>query len=120
MSTDAVLDLVENGVSKTQPLAYSVLSDVAEYTWPSEPMLHALRFVEHENESYLRLELTDGRNLEIPLWWIPTLRNAELEQREKYYISRDRKLIVWDPLETGTTINEIIRIADYLRPWRTE
>ena len=53
----------------------------------------------------------DGRNLSIPLWWIPTLHNADPAEREKYIINRGRTLIYWDP--RSCAINEIVRIAGY-------
>ncbi len=60
----------------------------------------------------MHVDLTDGRKLSIPLWWIPTLHNASPEDREKYEISQSRTMIIWDPEKSG--INDEIRIADYL------
>ena len=60
----------------------------------------------------MHLELTDGRTLSVPLSWIPTLHNARPEEREKYEISQDRKMIIWDP--DKCSINDEVRIDDYL------
>jgi hypothetical protein len=60
----------------------------------------------------MHLELADGRRLSVPLSWIPTLYNASPEEREKYEISEDRKMIVWDPERCA--INDDVRIEDYL------
>jgi NAD(P)-dependent dehydrogenase (short-subunit alcohol dehydrogenase family) len=57
-------------------------------------------------------ELTDGREIAIPLWWIPTLHNAAPEDREKYEINQSRTMLIWDPDQFG--INDEVRIADYL------
>jgi hypothetical protein len=59
-------------------------------------------------------ELTDGRVLSVPLWWIPTLHNATPEEREKYEINRSRTMIIWDP--DKCSINDEVCIADYLSP----
>ena len=97
----------ENSVSVTTrrfPIQYSL----EDYTFPSDARIHDVRF----DETYIHVELLDGRVLSIPLWWIPTLYNAEPEEREKYEISRDRRLIIWDPDKCA--INDEIRIEDYL------
>ncbi|MFN8489259.1 MAG: DUF2442 domain-containing protein [Caldilineaceae bacterium] len=84
------------------------------YTFPHEALLHCIRF----DNVYLHLELTDERIISIPLWWIPTLYNAAPEERERYEISRDRKMIIWDPDKCA--INDEIRIDDYILPRRTK
>jgi len=97
----------ENSISvnvKQFPIRYSL----ADYTFPSDARIHAVRF----DERYIHIELLDGRVLSIPLWWIPTVYNAEPEEREKYEISRDRRMIIWDPQKSG--INDEIRVEDYL------
>ena len=66
------------------------------------------------DDEYMRVELTDGRILSLPLWWIPTLYNATPEEREKCVINRDRTMIIWDPDKCA--INDEVRIADYLGP----
>jgi hypothetical protein len=87
---------------------YDIPYPASAYTFPQEALLHQVRF----DDDYMHLELTDGRILSVPLWWIPTLQNAEAEKREKYEISRDRKMIVWDPDKCA--INDEVRIDDYL------
>ncbi len=89
---------------------YKIPYPASAYTFPREALLHRVRF----DNDYMHLELTDGRILSVPLWWIPTLHNAEPEEREKYEISRDRKMIVWDP--DKCSINDEVRIDDYLVP----
>lgn len=82
---------------------------VTAYTFPHEARIHSVRF----DNVFLHLELTDGRALSIPLSWIPTLHNAPPEEREKYEIDRSREVIRWDP--DKCTINDEVRVADYLR-----
>ncbi|GAB4455335.1 MAG: hypothetical protein OHK0041_19900 [Anaerolineales bacterium] len=93
---------------------YDITYPASAYTFPREALIHRVRF---DNE-YIHVELTDGRLLSIPLWWIPTLHNALPEEREKYEISQDRKMIIWDPDKCA--INDEVRIDDYLAPRATD
>jgi len=93
---------------------YDIPYPASAYTFPREALLHVVRF----DDEYMHLELTDGRILSVPLSWIPTLHSAEPEEREKYEITRDRKMIVWDPDKCA--INDEVRIDDYLMPRSNE
>ncbi len=93
---------------KTKAKRFKVQHPISDYTFPEEARIHAVNF----NDEYMHVDLTDGRKLSIPLWWIPTLHNASPEEREKYEISQSRTIIIWDPEISG--INDEIRIADYL------
>ena len=87
---------------------YKVQHSVDEYTFPTEVHIHEVRF----DEKYMHVELTDGRIISIPLWWIPTVYNASDEDRNKFQINQSRTMIIWDPEKCG--INDEISIADYL------
>lgn len=50
----------------------------------------------------------------MPLWRMPTLRNAAPEDREKYQINQSRTMILWNPNQCG--INDEVRIAEHLAP----
>lgn len=89
---------------------YKIQYPASAYTFPKEAVIHQVRF----DDEYLHVELTDGRILSIPLRWIPTLYNAPPEEREKYEINRSRTMLIWDPEKTS--INEDLRISDYLGP----
>ena len=93
---------------------YDIAYPASAYTFPREALLHRVRF----DGDYMHLELTDGRILSVPLSWIPTLRNGAPEEREKYEISKDRKMIIWDPDKCA--INDEVRIDDYLAPRPTK
>lgn len=80
------------------------------YTFPHDALIHQVRF----DESYIHLELTDERILSIPLRWIPSLYNADPAEREKFELSQDRKMLIWDP--DKCSINDELRIDDYLAP----
>lgn len=83
---------------------------VSAYTFPQETRIHRVRF----DDDYMHVELLDARIFSIPLSWIPTLHSAAPQEREKYEISRDRTMIIWDPEKSA--INDEVRIADYLGP----
>lgn len=87
---------------------------VSDYTFPHEALLQRVRF----DNDYMHLELLDGRVLSVPLSWIPSLQNAEPAEREKYEISQDRKMIMWDP--DKCSINDEVRIDDYLAAGSSE
>lgn len=87
---------------------YKVQYPISTYTFPREARIHRVHF----NEKYIQVELTDGRVLSLPLWWVPTVYNAEPAEREKYEINRDRTAIIWDPAKCA--INDELYIADYL------
>lgn len=89
---------------------FKVQHPVSAYTLPTEAKIHAVWF----DNTRIHIELMDGRALSIPLWWIPTLHEAAPAAREKYEISRDRTMLIWDP--NKCSINDELRIADYLGP----
>ena len=91
---------------KRYPIAYSA----SDYTFPQQATIHTVRF----DDAYLHIDLTDGRILSIPLWWIPTVHNATPEDRLKFDISRSRTMIIWNP-DKGS-INDELRLKDYLGP----
>jgi len=62
----------------------------------------------------MHVELTDQRIISIPLWWILTVHNASVEDRNKFEINQNRTMLIWDPEKCG--INDEISIADYLGP----
>lgn len=101
------LEIVENEAMVKQ---YTLQYPVSAYTFPREARIHQAQI----DDDYLHIDLTDGRKLSIPLWWIPTVYNAPAEERAKYSISPSRTMIVWDPDKCA--INDELRIVDYLGP----
>ncbi|HLO31564.1 MAG TPA: DUF2442 domain-containing protein [Anaerolineales bacterium] len=93
---------------------YKVQHSIDEYTFPKEAYIHAVKF----DDKYMHVELTDERVISIPLMWIPTVYNASLEDRQKFEISQDRTMIIWDPEKSG--INDEISLIDYLGPTRPQ
>jgi hypothetical protein len=87
---------------------YEIPYPATAYTFPQETLIHNLRI----SDDSFEFELTDGRLLFVPLWWVPSVYNASPEDRQKFTISRDRKLVIWDPDECP--INDELRIDDYV------
>ncbi|HID64398.1 MAG TPA: DUF2442 domain-containing protein [Anaerolineae bacterium] len=101
---------VEQVEERSEVKRYEVQYPISAYTFPNEACIHRVHF----DDEYMHVELTDGRRVSVPLWWIPTLYNAPPEEREKYEINRRRTMIIWDPDKCA--INDELRIADYLGP----
>jgi hypothetical protein len=89
---------------------YKIQYPISAYTFPPEALIHQVEI----DDEYLHIDLTDGRKLAVPLWWIPTVYNASPEERAKYEINQSRTMIVWDPDKCA--INDEFRIMDYLGP----
>ena len=89
---------------------YKAQYPASAYTFPRDAVISTVRF----DDEFVHAELTDGRVISVPLWWIPTLYNATPEEREEYEIDSKRRQIVWDPSKCA--INDELRIADYLGP----
>lgn len=103
---------VEQVNEKTNVKQYKVQYPISDYTFPEEARINSVEI----NDEILYVELTDGRTLSIPLWWIPTVYNASPGEREKYEINQNRTMLIWDPEKCD--INDELRINDYLGPVR--
>ena len=99
---------------KVQVKRYKLQHSIDEYTFPKEAAIHDVKF----DEKFIHVELTDQRVISIPLWWIPTVYNASMENRRKFEVNQSRTMIIWNPEKCG--INDEISIADYLGPARDE
>jgi hypothetical protein len=99
---------------RTEVKRYRIQYPISAYTFPREALIHQVQF----DKERIHVELTDGRILSLPLWWIPTLYNASPEEREMYEINQGRTALIWDPDKCA--INDELRIADYLGPCTTK
>ncbi len=93
----------EQILTKRYPIRYAL----ADYTFPTDARIQALWI----DEEYIHIELMDKRVISIPLRWMPTVYHAKPEQRNKFEISRDRTMVIWDPEKCA--INDELRLADY-------
>lgn len=92
----------------TEIKRYRIQYPLSEYTFPQEARIHEVHF----DAEHMHVTLTDGRQLSVPLSWIPTLYHAAPKEREKYKLNPQRTMMIWDPEECA--INDEVRIADYL------
>ena len=99
---------LKNDQTKLKIKWYDIPFPVSDYTFSRAALLDRVRF----DKDYIYLQLTYGRILAVPLQWFPSLKNAEPSEREKFEISKDRKMIIWDP--DKCSINDELRIDDYL------
>ena len=99
---------IESADEQYEVKRYKIPYTLSAYTFPGEALIQQVRF----DDDYIHVELVDKRILSIPLQWIPTLHNAPAQEREKYQIHQNRKMLVWDP--DICAINDELRIADYL------
>lgn len=102
MSTQVQDD--EQVTTKRYPIQYPN----AEYTFPTDTHIRKARI----DDNYVHIELMDERLISIPLNWIPTVYHATPEERNKFEISRDRAMLIWDPEKCA--INDELRLADYM------
>jgi len=93
----------------TRGTRYPIRYRAHEYTFPTEDVIESVQF----DADHIHIHLTDGRSISVPLAWIPPLRDASPTGREKYMLSYERQLIIWDPAVSD--INEILRLSDYLQ-----
>lgn len=107
MTTQVASDLIIKNHSKPTR-HYPIQYRIRDYTFPVVDLIATVNV----DEKYIHIELTDGRLFSIPLHWIPPLRDAPPQERQKFQISQDRDAIIWDPEES--IVNEILRLSDYL------
>ena len=101
---------VKQNKEELQTKRYSIKYPISAYTFPSDARIHNV-FID---DKYIQIELLDGRLISIPLHWIPTVYYAEPAERQKFEISPDRTMIIWDPDKCA--INDELRVLDYLKP----
>ncbi len=65
----------------------------------------------------MRVALTDGREISIPLAYFPRLLNATKSQRESYLISGGGSGLHWDEIDEDISVeNLILGIGDRTNP----
>jgi hypothetical protein len=58
---------------------YEVPYPASAYTFPRESLIHDVRF----DDAYIHIDLIDGHVLSVPLWWVPSVHNARMEERDQ-------------------------------------
>ena len=58
---------------------------------------------------FLTVEYQDGRMLTVPMTWFPTLATASVEARNAWYLSSDRRVIVWPEIDFSLPCSTLLR-----------
>ncbi len=64
------------------------------------------------DEEMMRVILTDGRVLSVPLQWFPVLRQASPEQRERYRIGGGGIGLHWPDLDEDLSVAGLLAGAE--------
>jgi len=64
------------------------------------------------DEEMMRVTLTDGRVLAVPLVWFPALHEATLEQRRRYEIGGGGVSLHWPELDEDISVAGLMAGAD--------
>ena len=59
----------------------------------------------------LHVQLTDGRQISVPLDWFEFLAGATGEQRQAFVVAEDGAAISWDSLDYGVSVPLVARLA---------
>ncbi|MCD6567787.1 MAG: DUF2442 domain-containing protein [Dehalococcoidia bacterium] len=59
----------------------------------------------------MHVQLSDGREVAIPLEWFPSLRNAAEEQRNKWRLIGHGVGIHWEELDEDISVEGLLRCA---------
>jgi len=62
----------------------------------------------HIDEETMRLELADGRQLGVPLWYFPRLLSTTPKRRQKYIISGGGTGLHWDELDEDILVENLL------------
>ena len=62
------------------------------------------------DETYLHIEVSDGRIISIPLKWYKTLVLASCSQREQFHLIARNTMIEWQDLDFHLDIEEMFRL----------
>ena len=61
------------------------------------------------DQDNLRVQLTDGRKISVPLEWFPRLRNATPKQLRNWRLIGDGVGIHWEDLDEDISIEGLLR-----------
>ena len=62
----------------------------------------------HFDEDTMWVDLTDGRQLGVPLAYFPRLRQATIEERRKFVISGGGIGLHWDELDEDISVESLL------------
>ena len=59
-------------------------------------------------DDYLTVELSDGRNISVPLAWYPRLQNGSQQERNNWRLTGSQERIHWEDLDEDISLKNII------------
>jgi len=62
----------------------------------------------HFDSRHLFLDLADGRAIQFPLEWFPTLKAATAAEREHFAISMDHEQIFWPDMDADVSVSALL------------
>jgi len=65
------------------------------------------------DEEMMRVSLTDGRCISVPIIWFPGLREASPDQRTKYEIGGGGTSMHWPDLDEDLSVARLMAGADF-------
>ncbi len=65
------------------------------------------------DEEMMHVALTDGRLISVPTLWFPLLRDATIEQRNKYEIGGGGTSLHWPELDEDLSVAGLMAGADF-------
>jgi ATP-dependent Clp protease adapter protein ClpS len=60
------------------------------------------------NERHMQVELVDGRTLNVTLAWFPKLLSASAEQRHRYALGEQGRILRWDDLDLTVRVSALL------------
>ena len=70
----------------------------------ARPAVTALAATVYFDDDMLHIQLTDGREISVPLEWFPTLRDATEAQRENWRLIGQGVGIHWEELDEDISV----------------
>jgi len=64
----------------------------------------------HFSEDAIRVNLSDGREISVPIEWFPRLRNATPTQRNKWRLIARGVGIHWEEIDEDIAVTTLLRI----------
>ena len=59
-------------------------------------------------DDYLTVEISDGRNISVPLAWYPRLQNGSQKERNNWRLTDSQEGIHWEDLDEDISLKNII------------
>ena len=86
--------------------------DAAQRAKPTRPLEKDLGMARAKvvrfNMKDMQVELTDGRTLNVPLAWFPKLSSTSADQRRRYSLCEEGRVLSWDDLDLTISVSGLL------------